>query len=301
MAQTSLVHPLVRIPVHAVGPDYPMETLEREETRAHALIDDATGELPPAALRVLDTISRRWLAKQDSGYLPEIDAIARRLARPGAYFLSVNYEWGCSCKVGRSPDQKSARLVRVLDWLTPGLGRELVAALVAGAAGPFTTLTWPGYTGLLQAMAPQRFSAALNQAPMRAPLGSFHLDWAVNRTRVWRMTYQTPAHLLREVFETAGSFAEAKRMLAEQPVSRRRSSRLPVSSRRRRPSSRRRKRACTRAATQRPTIGKRRAGAGISAAAKAPSAPAGCMRSRPRSTGISPGSCRRSSTATRAL
>jgi hypothetical protein len=87
MAQTSLVHPLVRIPVHAVGPDYPMETLEREETRAHALIDDATGELPPAALRVLDTISRRWLAKQDSGYLPEIDAIARRLARPGAYFL----------------------------------------------------------------------------------------------------------------------------------------------------------------------------------------------------------------------
>jgi hypothetical protein len=219
MAQTSVIQHLARIPVHAVGPDYPMETLEREETRAHALIDDATGDLPPAALRVLDAISRRWLAKQDSGYLPEIDAIARRLARPGAYFLSVNYEWGCTCKVGPSPDQRSARLVRVLDWLTPGLGRELVAARVAGAAGPFTTLTWPGYTGLLQAMAPQRFSAALNQAPMRAPLGSFHLDWAVNRARVWRMTYQTPAHLLREVFEAAGSFAEAKRMLTEQPVS----------------------------------------------------------------------------------
>jgi hypothetical protein len=219
MAQTSELQTLVRIPVHAVGPDYPMETLEREETRAHALIDDATGSLPPAALRVLDAISRRWLAKQDSGYLPEIDAIARRLDRPGAYFLSVNYEWGCTCKVGPSPDQKSARLVRVLDWLTPRLGREVVAARVAGAAGPFTTLTWPGYTGLLQGMAPRRFSAALNQAPMRAPLGSFHLDWAVNRARVWSMMHPTPAHLLREVFEAAESFEDAKRMLAERPIS----------------------------------------------------------------------------------
>ena len=210
----------MRIPVHAVGPDFPMETLEREEARAHALIDDATGDLPPAALRVLDAISRRWLAKQDSGYLPEIDAIARRLARPGAYFLSVNYEWGCSCKVGPSPDQKSARLVRVLDWLMPGLGREVVAARVAGAAGPFTTLTWPGYTGLLQAMAPQRFSAALNQAPharasrlLPSRLGGEPSarveDDATRRRRISCARCSRPR----------ASFADAKRMLAEQPVS----------------------------------------------------------------------------------
>ena len=218
MARTREFQPLVRIPVHSVGAAYPMETLEREEARAHALIDDATGDLPPAALKVLDAISRRWLVKQDSDYLPEIDAIAHRLARPGAYFLSVNYEWGCTCKVAPSPDHKSARLVRVLDWLMPGLGREAVAARVAGAAGPFTTLTCPGYTGLLQGMATGRFSAALNQAPMRAPLGSFHLDWAVNRARVWRMAHLTPAHLLREVFETAETFEDAKRMLTERPI-----------------------------------------------------------------------------------
>jgi len=219
MAHQIEIRPLVRIPVHAVGPAFPMQTLEREEARAHALIDDATGNLPPAALKVLDAVSRRWLAKQDSVHLDEIDAIARRLARPGAYFLSVNYEWGCTCKVGPSPDHTSARLVRVLDWLMPGLGREVIAARVAGAAGPFTTLTWPGYTGLLQGMAPQRFSAALNQAPMRATLGRFYLDWAVNRARVWRMPHLTPAHLLREVFETAATFAEAKRMLTERPIS----------------------------------------------------------------------------------
>jgi hypothetical protein len=211
--------PLVRIPVHAVGSAYPMETLKLEEARAHALISDATGNMPPAVLKMLDAISRRWLVKQDSVHLDEIDAIARRLARPGAYFLSVNYEWGCTCKVGPSPDHKSARLVRVLDWLMPGLGREVIAARVAGAAGPFTTLTWPGYTGLLQGMAPRRFSAALNQAPMRASLGRFYLDWAVNRARVWRMANLTPAHLLREVFETARSFGDAKRMLTERPIS----------------------------------------------------------------------------------
>ena len=207
------------IPVHAVGPAYPLETLEREEARAHALIEGATRHVPHAALRSLDAVSRRWLAKQDSVHLAEIDAIAARLRRPGAYFLSVNYEWGCTCRVVPSPDHKSACLMRVLDWRTPGLGRHVVAARVASAAGPFVTLTWPGYTGVLQAMAPGRFAAALNQAPMRKPLGGFYLDWAVNRARVWRMPHLTPAHLLREVFETAATFDDARRMLTERPIS----------------------------------------------------------------------------------
>ncbi len=219
MAQAEQMPNLARIPVLTVGPGYPLETLEREEGRAHALIDAATRSVPLAALRSLDRVSRAWLAKQDSVHLAEIDAIARRLRRPGAYFLSVNYEWGCTCRVAPAPDHASARLVRVLDWRTPGLGLHVVAARVAGAAGPFVTLTWPGYTGVLQGMAPMRFAAALNQAPMRKPLGRFYLDWAVNRARVWRMGHLTPAHLLREVFETARDFAEAKRMLTERPIS----------------------------------------------------------------------------------
>lgn len=213
---TRLLEP---IPVHDVGPEFPLETLELERERADALIEGATRGVPRTALRALDAVSRHWLAKQDSVHLDEIDAIAARLGRPGAYFLSVNYEWGCTCRVGPSPEGTSARLVRVLDWVTDGLGRYVIAARVAGAAGPFVTLTWPGYTGVLQAMAPGRFSAALNQAPMRRPLGHFYLDWAVNRRRVWRMPHLTPAHLLREVFETAASFADAKRILAERPIS----------------------------------------------------------------------------------
>jgi hypothetical protein len=209
---------LLPIPVHDVGAQFPLETLELERARADALIDGATRGVPLRALRALDAVSRRWLAKQDSVHLGEIDAIADRLGRPGAYFLSVNYEWGCSCRVAPSPEGSSARLVRVLDWVTHGLGRHVIAARVAGGAGSFVTLTWPGYTGVLQAMAPGRFSAALNQAPMRRRLGHFYLDWAVNRGRVWRMSHVTPAHLLREVFETAMSFEVAKRMLAERSI-----------------------------------------------------------------------------------
>ncbi len=219
MTETDHRRPLEPIPVHAVGPAFPLETLRLEEARAHALIEGATRQVPRAALTSLDAISRRWLEKQDSVHLAEIDAIAARLHRPGAYFLSVNYEWGCTCRVAPAPDHKSARLVRVLDWRTPGLGRHVVAARVAGTAGLFVALTWPGYTGILQAMAPGRFAAALNQAPMRKPLGRFYLDWAVNRARVWRMKHLTPAHLLREVFETARDFAEARRMLTQRPIS----------------------------------------------------------------------------------
>jgi hypothetical protein len=43
-------------------------------------------------------------------------------------------------------------------------------------------------------------------------------NWAVNRARVWRSAALPPAHLLRKVFETARSFAEAKQLLVETPI-----------------------------------------------------------------------------------
>ena len=210
---------LPAIPVIDVGPDFPIETLERELPRAHRLLDAATRIVPAQALSSLDRVSRRWLSRWENAHLPEIDRIARTLQRPGAYFLSVNYEWGCTCRVAPAPDRGSARLVRVLDWRTDGLGRNVLAARVAGRAGPFVTLTWPGYTGVLQGVAPGRFAGALNQAPMRKAVGYYYLDWAANRRRVWQMPHGTPAHLLRTAFERADNFAHAKRILSTTPIS----------------------------------------------------------------------------------
>lgn len=86
-----------------------------------------------------------------------------------------------------SSDGETARLVRVLDWRTNGLGRYIIAAKVEGPAGPFTSMTWPGYSGVLQAMAPGRFSAALNQAPMpKSGGGLYPIDWMANKIKVWK-------------------------------------------------------------------------------------------------------------------
>lgn len=210
---------LASIPVQACSSEFPLETLKTHGDRIHDLLDMATKGMPSTALRQLDAVSHRWLKKWDNHHIAEIEAVAREIKRPGAIFFSVNYEWGCTCRVAPSPDGHSARLVRVLDWKTKGLGRNVIAANVAGKAGPYTTLTWPGYTGVLTALATGRFAGALNQAPMRSPIGMFYLDWAANRRRVWTMPHQMAAHLLRDVFEKAESYAEARAMLIDAPIS----------------------------------------------------------------------------------
>ena len=215
-------HAVVLPPIHVLetGLDYPLATLTHFRAQANALLDLATKRYPASVLSALDRVSRAWLVRWDNAHLAEIDTVAAELRRPGAYFFSVNYEWGCTCRVAPAPDWQSARLIRVLDWMAPGLGRNLVAVRVSGAsAGPFVTLTWPGYTGILQAMAPGRFCVALNQAPMRKASGFYYFDWVVNRRRVWAMPHPTPAHLLREVVETAPTFDEAKAALSERPIS----------------------------------------------------------------------------------
>lgn len=210
---------LPAIPVIEAGPGFPLTALLAEKSRTQSLLVAASRRYPTTLLKTLDKVSRAWLARWDNAHLAEIDEIARILGRPGGYFFAVNYEWACTCRVGPSPDGRTARLIRVLDWQTPGLGANLVAVKVSGCrAGPFVVLTWPGYTGVLQVMAPGRFSAALNQAPMRKSVGLFYLDWIANRRRVWDMPYPTPAHLLRRVAEECETYDDAKRMLAQADI-----------------------------------------------------------------------------------
>ena len=110
---------LPEIPVTDITGLLGVETLEAHERRAHRLIDSATRGVPRQALRALDAVSRKWLVRWNNAQLDEIDRVAKLLGRPGAYFLSVNYEWGCTCRVAPSPEGGSARMARVLDWL-PG-------------------------------------------------------------------------------------------------------------------------------------------------------------------------------------
>jgi hypothetical protein len=170
------------------------------------------------ALALGDRISRRWLERTANPYLDEIAAVARTVGRPGAHLLNLSYEWTCTSGVGPDPDGDGSRLLRTLDWPLDGLGRNVVVARQEGEAGVYYNVTWPGFSGVVTAMAPGRFSAAINQPPMRQYTPSCWLDWAISRARTLKSDALPPAHLLRRVFDTCRTFDAAKAMLTDSPI-----------------------------------------------------------------------------------
>ena len=109
-------------------------------------------------------------------------------------------------------------LRRVLDWGFPQLGETMVMLRSMGAAGEFHGITWPGLSGLFQGVAKGRFAIAINQAPMRRHGAGFLGDWLKNRLETKRSRALPPAHLLRQVFETAPDYAAAKEMLRSMEI-----------------------------------------------------------------------------------
>jgi hypothetical protein len=193
-------------------------------SRARALHDDCLTWLPRAVqllMPVMDGASRRWLRRSSSPYIAEIETIAHTLGLPGIWFLNGSYEWGCTAlarEEGGAP-----WIARTLDWPFPGLGRHVEIARMQGEAGEFYSVTWPGYVGALTAMAPGRFAGAMNQAPLFRRTRTPWLrpaDMALNAVLTWRIRSTPPDHLLREVFETCRSYAEAKHRLERTPIAR---------------------------------------------------------------------------------
>jgi hypothetical protein len=100
-----------------------------------------------------------------------------------------------------------------------GIARYLVLARHQTPNGAFFDPAWPGYAGVLTALAPGRFAAAINQAP-RVPIsGARWLDEGWGRLRMLRGEGAIPAaHLLRRVCGEARDYASAQAMLADERV-----------------------------------------------------------------------------------
>lgn len=167
------------------------------------------------ALPVADFLSHRWLKRQRNPYLYEIESCAEILGG-GTYTFNVCMEWGCTTGVWQNGEELA--MLRVLDWPFPALGKTTVIALQEGKAGTFYNITWPGTAGVFTGMAPGRFSAAINQAPMRRHRLTYAGDWVANRLIAARQRGLPPAHVLRQVFETARDYNEAKKMLMHAPL-----------------------------------------------------------------------------------
>ena len=163
-----------------------------------------------------DRASRAWLQKVNNPYLGEIHRMAEALNLKGTYLLNVCFEWGCTSGAFRTP--YGTLLRRVLDWPFPNLGESVVVAYQRGEAGDYYNITWPGLSGVYQGMAPGRFAAAINQAPMRTHGTGFIGDWICNRLMVNRSNGLPAAHLLRRVFELTRNYSEARQMLCIVPL-----------------------------------------------------------------------------------
>jgi hypothetical protein len=217
--------PQLRIPLVDVRDGGPPRHARESAAKARALRDACLRFLPPAGLPLvpaLDWLSRRALVRTRSPYVAEIAQIAAALDVSGVWLLNAAYHWGCTARACEHAGVPW--LLRTLDWPFQGLGRHAEIAHMRGAGGDFFSVTWPGYVGVLTAMAAGRFAAALNQAPMwrrtRHPwLRPF--DLAANAVSAAAEAGRMPPdQLLRRAFEVCDDFAAARRLLEATPVAR---------------------------------------------------------------------------------
>ncbi|HSV28149.1 MAG TPA: hypothetical protein VLL76_01285 [Candidatus Omnitrophota bacterium] len=188
------------------------DLLQAHLSAARALMATARRMYTPVGVRVADRVSRAWMERTGNPLLPELDALAAIVGEPGLHLLNASYEWGCTTGVS------GGVLLRTLDWPFSGLGRHVAVLDTEGAAGRYLSVTWPGFAGVLTAMAPGRFAVAINQAKAFHGWVTGALEWPVNRWRMLRSPHLPPAHLLRKVCDEAPDYATALRMLTETPI-----------------------------------------------------------------------------------
>jgi hypothetical protein len=206
--------PLNPVPLHEAG--------ELDVERALAVREACLTWLPFGGLlaRLGDPVVKRWMLRA-SPYAAEIEHVAKSVKRPGIWLLHGAYLFGCTALADDAAE--GPRLRRTLDWPFPGIGRLVEVVRRRGLAGEYLNVTWSGFVGVLTAVAPGRFAAAINQAPMRQRTSLYPLLWSdyvINAVAGLRASALPPEHLLRQVFDTCHSFDEARQLLETVPVAR---------------------------------------------------------------------------------
>lgn len=140
----------------------------------------------------------------------EIESLSRLFQVPlsdivvcNLYYDILKLVLGCTAFAVDSPS--GVLHARNLDWWTKNaiLSRySIICHFVGGAAGPFTTIGWPGFLGAFSGVAPGRFAITLNAVLSSDPT-----------------TLAAPVSFaLRRTLEEARSFKEAQMYLSEAPL-----------------------------------------------------------------------------------
>jgi hypothetical protein len=214
------------IPLLDVRRGGPIAHAMARSAAAAALRDACLSRAPRwthGALTPIDKIVAGWLRRSSTDYCCELEHIAEILGFPGAMTLNLSYLFACTTSAEPMGDA-APRLRRSLDWPFNGLGRAVEIAWQRGPAGEFYNVTWPGAVGVLTGMAPGRFCAAVNQAPMRrrtSGIIGLPYDAALNLAHALRTeSGWPPDHLLRLAFERCETFEDAIELLSREPLAR---------------------------------------------------------------------------------
>jgi hypothetical protein len=203
--------------IDATATDAPsVLTAQTQSQRLALLMNSARRTYTSVGLRWADARTEHWHSRSASPYIGEVRRVDRAIGRPGGFLLNYSYEWGCT--TGAAERDDGVTLMRTLDWPFDGLGRALIAVRQQGRAGPYASITWPGFAGVLTGMAPGRFAAAINQPPLPLPAWGKAVGWGVSRLRVNRSPALPPSHLLRLAFDTCRDFAEAMALIRSTPI-----------------------------------------------------------------------------------
>jgi len=210
---------LPKIPLIDCGLAGPAGLAASEPNRLRDIVRHGARKYPHGILSIGDRLSEYWLGRNNNPYLEELyDVAGTSHGLTGIFMLNLSYEWGCTTAFGPDPEGEGNRMLRTLDWPLDGLGKDVVVARYEGEEGGYDSVTWPGFVGVATAMAPGRFSAAINQPPMRKWTQSCWFDWGINRIKLWREDALPPVHLLRQVFDQCQEYEEAKEILSSTPI-----------------------------------------------------------------------------------
>jgi len=227
MSQPAAQESLAPLPYIALAPgETAFHLLQKKLPEAQALLETC---LSAHGLKYLapygDYFSKKRLQQWETPFMAELTAMASllqgqaraqhaRQTAKGIFFLNLIYEWACTAAALPDPQGPGPRLMRILDWDFPGLGEHLMLVRFETPQGPYYSATWPGYAGVLTAMAPGRFAIALNQAPSpdcaRYPLGQLA---GVMRLHYQHRPHWPAVHLLRKICEEAKDYDAALALL----------------------------------------------------------------------------------------
>lgn len=188
--------------------------IRAERARAKKLIRNAMedgenliGAFLMGAIRRIVPLVYDWAGKEYENAYEDIGVWARdaRIDRRDLILANLTYELspGCTAVAFNLPRGGGVCHCRNMDWPLVGIGPHSVEINYEGAAGPFSTLGWPGYIGALSGIGPKRFSATINQAPKG---GIPSLQWPASFALRWN-------------FENSYTYAEAVQDLMDTPLS----------------------------------------------------------------------------------